>query len=173
MIYFTHVLSGHARSHLLFLPSEVRIQLWRYLPSDSKVVYKDYNHDKSLSADRSQMLLTYGFTYLDTLNQLWSRTTVKYINCVPAPGPGEFSAMFAASAAALKLIPRIEIEGEFGNDDTDCDLQGIRYFAPLKELAISTVWLWKRCGRGVGLRTTLTIVSYATTAMMRICCRLS
>lgn len=81
--------------------------------------------------------------------------------------------MFAASAAALKLIPRIEIEGEFGNDDTDCDLQGIRYFAPLKELAISTVWLWKRCGRGVGLRTTLTIVSYATTAMMRICCRLS
>jgi hypothetical protein len=43
-------------SSLLFLPEEIRTQIWRYLLSDSKVVFKNYNHNRSLSIDRSQIL---------------------------------------------------------------------------------------------------------------------
>jgi hypothetical protein len=107
MISFPRRLTGHAMSPLLLLPAEVRVKTWQHLFSDSKVVIEDGCHDSSMSNDRSQLLLTCGFAYVDTFTQLWSHTTVKYINRGPAPGPRKFNEIFAAASTARMLIPRI------------------------------------------------------------------
>lgn len=158
MISFPHPLTGHARSPLLLLPAEVRIKTWQHLFSDSKVTYdvcvrdpklfppesiricQDGIHHKCWSIDRSQIIQTCGFAYLDTFAKLWSYTTMTYESCRPKPELGRFSESFAASATAGKRIPRIEIMDSFESAALmPCDLRAVRYFPALKELSISWV----------------------------------
>lgn len=118
----------------------MRYKIWRVLFADSKIVYNKCAYDKDLTIERSQITQSCCLAYLDAFNLPWSQTTIKYIDCLPAPNNAALKEEFAASVLCRKLFPGLELElidkRRASHIPRMLDVRGLRYFAPLEEVLI-------------------------------------